>query len=173
MKLDVDTALCKRARLPHELFMLNLALFHLLMTPASIALDVGVWGLLLPLSLSLSVMLYTWLRSRALERSGEPWFLRLHWRLALGRYRMLLIAYGVALGLFGVGTLLSLGSSDPHMQQILQTVFIRIAIMPVLIMVMINFYLESNAINQASGGELPDGLVARYPEANLEESAVG
>ena len=49
-----------------------------------------------------------------------------------------------------------MSSPDENMREILHTVFLRIAIMPVLIMVMINFFLESSAISMASKGELPE-----------------
>ncbi len=161
MKFDVEKSIMNQAKHPHNLFMLNLALFHLLMTPAVIALKVGLWGIMLPLLLSLSVMLFTYVRSNRID-SNNQLFVFLHWKLALLRYRYLLISYAVTAVLMLVGWMLSMGTADEHMRNILQTVFIRIAIMPVLIMVMVNFYLESNAINIASSGEIPDSLVNTY-----------
>lgn len=163
MNVDVDAGIKSKARTPHNLFMLNLALFHLLMTPASIALDIGLSGMLLPLLLSLAVMLYTWMRSR--ERANhDHWFIYVHWKLAVKRSRLLLIGYLLTAGLLLIGWLLTMGASDPNMQEIMQTVFIRIAIMPVLLMVMVNFYLESSAINQATNGEIPDHMAEQYPQ---------
>jgi len=144
----------KAARLPHNIFMLNLTLVHLMMTPAVIALEIGMLGTLLPLFISLSIMAYTYINSNKEEYTTHP-FVKLHWKLALKRYKLLLISYGITGGLIAIGTLLALSSPDPNMQDILQTVFIRIAVMPVLLMVMICFYLESSAINLAGKGLLP------------------
>lgn len=168
MKFDVEKSMLNQAKYPHNLFMLNLALFHLLMTPAVIALNVGLWGILLPLMLSLSVMLFTRVRSNRIDRDSRV-FVFLHWKLALLRYRYLLVSYAVTAGLMIVGWMLSMGTADEHMRNILQTVFIRIAIMPVLIMVMVNFYLESNAINIASSGDVPDSLVKTYAPSLLSQ----
>lgn len=59
----------KSARIPHNLFMLNLALVHLLLTPGIIALDIGLKGILIPLALSLAIMLISWKISK---HPGSP-----------------------------------------------------------------------------------------------------
>lgn len=147
----------KKARIPHNIFMLNLALIHLLMTPATIALEIGTLGMVVPLVLSLGIIIYTYVHAKNIHGT-EHWFVVTHWELANKRYRLLLISYAITAALILTGWLLAMTSPDPNMQDILKTVFIRIAIMPVLLMVMINFYLESSAINLASKGELPDSM---------------
>jgi len=164
MIVDLPADITAKARLPHNIFMLNLALFHLLMTPASIALEIGISGMLVPLMLSLAVITYTYIKSRKLEQTAH-WFVLAHWKLAVKRYRILLISYAVTATLILIGWLLAMSSPDPHMQNILQTVFIRIAIMPVLLIVMVNFYLESSAISMTSRGEVPDTIINMLPES--------
>jgi len=141
----------KAAKLPHNIFMLNLALVHLMMTPAVIALEIGIVGVLVPLLCSLAIMAYTYINSKKEDFRTHP-YIQKHWMLALKRYRLLLIAYGATAGLIAIGTLLSMASTDPNMQDILKTVFIRIAVMPTLLMVMVCFYLESSAISLATKG---------------------
>lgn len=167
MIADLDSDVKTKAKHPHNLFMVNLALFHLMLTPATIALDIGMKGILLPLCLSLSVILYTYLRASN-KSKHEHEFIHAHWRLAFRRYRWLMISYGMMAALLGVGWLLSL-SADPSMAAIIQTIFIRISIMPVVIMVMISFFLESTAINQASNGEVPDDYASDSRHTDLSE----
>lgn len=155
MQENVDYNTLKKARVPHNIFMLNLALVHLLMTPAVIALDIGTSGMLVPLTISLLIILYTALHSKKIQTT-EHSFVYNHWKLALKRYRLLMFAYVITAGLIIFGWVLAMSSPDENMREILHTVFIRIAIMPVLIMVMVNFFLESSAISMASKGELPD-----------------
>ncbi|MCU7948149.1 MAG: hypothetical protein KZQ72_16180 [Candidatus Thiodiazotropha sp. (ex Cardiolucina cf. quadrata)] len=50
MIFDVDETIRKRAKTPHELSMLNLVGCHLIAAPASIVLDVGLLGFLIPLA---------------------------------------------------------------------------------------------------------------------------
>jgi hypothetical protein len=145
----------KTARIPHNLFMLNLALVHLLMTPGIIALDVGLKAILIPLAISLAIMLISWkISKRSTTKSDE--FVHQHWLLAVKRYRILLISYAITAALILLGHLLALSSPDQNMQEILDTVFLRIAIMPVLIAVMICFFLETSALGLAAKGELPE-----------------
>jgi len=171
MQLTLESSICNQAKTPHNLFMLNLALFHLLMTPATIALKLGELGMLIPLCLSLLVISYTWWRSRK-TRSFSHWFVQAHWVFAVKRYRVLLISYGVTAVLLLLSWLLSLTASDAHMGNILQTVFIRIAIMPILIVVMVDFFLESSAISQAGSGEIPDTIAVQFtPEGSQATEA--
>lgn len=162
MQCDVDEGLRSRAKAPHELFMLNLAVFHLLFTPAGIALGIGLWALLIPLLLSGAVMLFTWLRARRCEASC-PWFVMVHWKLALQRYRYLLFAYAVTGFILGAGWLLTMGMEQHSTQTIMRTVFTRLAVVPTLLTVMVSFVLESGAIVQATSGALPEAMAARYP----------
>ncbi len=149
-----ETGNRKSARNPHNLFMLNLALVHLMMTPAVIALDIGLKAILIPLFLSLSIMLISWRISKRSAIASDE-FVRQHWLLALKRYRVLLIAYAITAALILLGHLLALSSPDQNMQDILDTVFLRIAIMPVLIAVMVCFFLETSALGLTSRGESP------------------
>lgn len=144
----------KAARIPHNLFMLNLALVHLLLTPGIIALGAGLKAILIPLFLSLGIMLISWRISKRTTIQSDG-FVRQHWLLALKRYRILLIAYAITASLILLGYLLAHSSADLNMQAILQTVFLRIAIMPVLIAVLICFFLETSALGLAYRGELP------------------
>ena len=145
----------KSARNPHNLFMLNLALVHLMMTPGIIALDIGLIAILIPLALSLSIMLISWRVSKRSAIASDE-FVRQHWLLALKRYRILLVSYAITAGLILLGHLLALSSPDQNMHDILDTVFLRIAIMPVLIAVMVCFFLETSALGLATRGELPN-----------------
>jgi hypothetical protein len=169
MHCDVDEGLRKRAKSPHELFMLNLAVFHLLATPAGIALGIGMWAFLIPLTLSGLVMLFTLWRAKRCEHDCA-WFVMMHWKLALRRYRYLLMAYGVTALILAMGWLLTMGEQHST-QHIMRTVFTRLSVVPTLLMVMVSFIMESGAIVQASAGQVPDGLAALYP-APQEKSSV-
>lgn len=163
MKITVTENIVKNAKAPHNIFLLNLALIHLLMTPATLILEIGISGLLIPLAFSLLIMLYSLIKIKNLD-IDEHWFVYAHWKLALNRYRLLLISYGLTLALLLVGWLISTTSPDPNMQDIIYTVFIRISIMPTLLMVLVNFFLESSALSMAAKGEIADSIVNKLPE---------
>lgn len=170
IKTTINLITIKRAKSPHNIFLLNLALIHLLISPATLALDIGVSGLLVPLILSLLVMLYSLIKSRNLDEN-DHWFIHAHWKLALNRYRLLLISYAISMGLMLLGWLIATTSPDPNMREIIHTVFIRIAIMPTLIMVLINFFLESSALNMAARGEIADSIIEQLPPSARKEQS--
>lgn len=162
MLFKIDETTVKRAKFPHELFMVNLAGFHLLMAPAAIVLNIGVWGFLVPLLLSLTVISFTWRRACRLVTTPD-WFVAMHWRLAARRTRILLAAYAIGGLILGAGFMVAAGIDKKTTQDIMLTVFSRIAVVPVLLSVMVCFVLESGSIYQASRGEVADQLVASYP----------
>jgi len=65
--------------------------------------------------------------------------------------------------LIGLGWLLSRGQSDPRMQDLMFIALQRVAIAPLLIALMALIMLESGSLSQAGRGEVPDGLVVRFP----------
>jgi len=152
----------RKAKTPHELFMLNLAAFHLLLAPAAIVLKIGVLGFLIPLLASLTVIAFTYLRSRRAERS-DHWFVMVHWKIALGHTRILLVAYAISAALLGIGLLVAAGADKKTTQDIITTVFARVGAVPVLLSVMLCFVLESGSIYQAGRGEVPAAIVQRFP----------
>lgn len=161
MIFDIDEAQIKPAKAAHELFMVNLGML-LLLGPMSIFLGIGRLGIVLPILVSLLFILYTWRRVRQLARSG-PWFVHVHWRLALRNYRLLGIGFALTL-LF---LLISWGleqSIDPHSpSHFLAVALTRIGVMPTIIMIFACFVIENGTLNQVLRHEVPDRLAEAYP----------
>jgi len=178
MLFNVDEKIRRRGRAPHELSMINLMFFNLLLGAGTVVLlltqaeflhRIGNWSFALPLLASLSVIAFIHLKAqRAVEH--EPWFVAAHWRLAMRRSRLLLIAYAVT-GLIVAGGFLIASGADKNMQDIVITIASRIGAIPTLLTVMVSFVLESGSIYQAGRGEVPDGLVKRFPPPEDVEPA--
>lgn len=159
MQFDVDEAIRKRAKTPHELSMLNLVGCHLIAAPASIVLDVGLMGFLIPLALSLLVISFIWFKAGQTRQQG-PWFVAAHWRLSANRTRILMVGYTISAVILGMAMMATSGSSKG---EIMMVAISRVAVVPTLLTVMICFVLESGSIYQAGRGEVPDGIVKRMP----------
>ena len=159
MKIQSTAEERKQAQNPHNIFVAGVFAFDLLMTPAVLGLKIGMIGLLIPLVCSGSLLLYIYLRSR----KQTSWFVDMHWRLTWNRSRLLLLGYAISAFLVMAAWLLSMISSDPHMASIIWTALTRIALMPTLIFVLLTSVLEASAIAQATNGEVPDKLAAKYP----------
>lgn len=159
MLFDIDEATRKSAKTPHELSMLNLVGCHLIAAPASIVLDVGMLGFLIPLALSLTAIAFIWLKAGS-AKSHDSWFVAAHWRLSANRTRILMVGYTISAVILGMAMMATSGSSKGD---IMMVAISRVAVVPTLVTVMICFVLESGSIYQAGRGEVPDGVVKRMP----------
>ena len=172
MFFPVDETTRRRARTPHELAMVNLLMINLLMLVVLLAgsfvqkgsalADYKLVGVLTPLAISLAIVAFTFVESGK-TAAGGPWFVAVHWKLATGRYKILLIAYVAGAALIGLGWLLAQGQKDPGMAELMFIALQRVAIAPILIVLMALIMLESGSLGQAGRGEVPNGLVARFP----------
>ncbi len=172
MFFPVDSASHSQAKSAHELAMLNLLLVNLMMLVALLAgsflrkgsplADYKLVGVLIPLGVSLGIGAFTFAKAGKLAAQG-PWFAAAHWRLAKIRFQILLIAYAVGAGLIGMGWLLSTTQKTHGMQELMFVALQRVAIAPVLIVLMVLIMLESGALYQAGRGEVPDSLMKKFP----------
>ncbi len=159
MIVEVADAERKQAQFPHNLFVSGVFLFDLLLTPAAIVMNIGLYGLLLPLACSLLLVAGIWWRSR----KTTTWFVDAHWRLSLRHGTWLMFGYAVSGALMLLAWLLTLASHDPHMQHIILTALTRIAVLPTLVAVMVTVVTEAGAQAQAGRGEIPDRIVRSFP----------
>lgn len=172
MLFQIDDTTRRKAKSPHELAMVNLLLINLLMLIALLAgsflqkgsalADYKLVGVLAPLLISLGIIVYSFVKAGK-TAARDPWFVAAHWKLAISRYKILLIAYAVGALLIGLGWLLSKGQTDPRMEELMFIALQRVAIAPILISIMAIIMLESGSLSQAGRGEVPDGLIARFP----------
>lgn len=159
MQYQASVEEVKRAQTPHNLFISGLFLFDLLMTPAIIALKIGLIGILIPLSCSGALLGYIYLRSR----QSTTWFIDAHWRLSFRHGKWLMLGYAISASLILVAWLLSLTAHEASMKHIMLTALTRIAVIPTLIAVMVTAVMEAGALGQAGRREVPDGLVKEFP----------
>ncbi len=149
----------REAQFPHNLFITGLFMFDLLMTPAVLALKIGMIGLLIPLVCSGALIAYVYLRSKR----TTAWFVAAHWKLAFSRGQLLLLGYAVSAVLIFLAWLVTLALHDPNMRHILWTALTRIALMPTLILVLVTAVMEFSSYAQAAKREVPDKLAAKFP----------
>lgn len=179
MLFQVPDALARQAKTPHELSILNLIFFHLLLGAGALVLALthpallhrlGAGGFALPLLASLTVIGFIHWRAWRGRRQGS-WYVRAHWELARRRARLLLIAYAISGLIIGAGFWIAAGADKQTMRDILITIATRLGAVPILLTVMLSFVLESGALYQAGRGEVPDGLLKRLPPPDLPPQA--
>jgi len=141
-----------RAGFAHEMVMMNLAIFHLLL-PA-VALSSGYVSPLLSLALIGSAVMIFWVARRAYQ-TEDVVLVKTHWKLAWKRCRLLLISYAVASVIMLLGLLFASLQVDQNMFTIMLVVFSRIAAVPIVLVVLALFVMETTALSQARQGEMP------------------
>jgi hypothetical protein len=149
----------RQAQFPHNLFISGVFAFDLLMTPAVLALKIGMIGLLIPLVLSGALIAWIYLRSR----KTTSWFVDAHWKLAFSRARLLMIGYAISAVLIFLAWLVSISMQDHNMGHIVWTALTRVALMPTVILVLVTAVLEFGSYAQAAKREVPDKLAASFP----------
>jgi len=149
----------KLAQSPHNLFITGLFMFDLLMTPAILALKIGMVGLLIPLLCSGALIAYIYLRSKR----TTTWFVDMHWKITFSRSKLLMLGYAVSATLIFLAWLISLSTKDHNMSHIIWTALTRVALMPTVVLVLITAVLEFSSYAQAAKREVPDKLAAKFP----------
>lgn len=141
----------QRAGYAHELVMMNLAIFHLLLPVA--ALSSGYISILLSLALIGSAVMIFWVAYKV-RNIKDVEFVQEHWKLAWKRYQLLLIAYAVSTVIMLLGWILASLQADHNMFTIMLVVFSRIAAVPIVLMVLALFVMETTALTLAKQGLL-------------------
>jgi hypothetical protein len=141
-----------RAGYAHEMVMMNLAIFHLLLPVA--ALSSGYISMLLSLALLGSAVMIFW-GAYKVRTINDVGFVLAHWKLAWKRYQLLLIAYAVSTVIMLLGWILATLQVDHNMFTIILIVFSRIAAVPIVLMVLALFVMETTSLTQAKQGLLP------------------
>jgi formate hydrogenlyase subunit 4 len=149
----------KRAQAPHNLFISGLFMFDLLMTPAILALKIGMVGLFIPLLCSGALIAYIYRRSR---KTGS-WFVDMHWKITFSRSKLLMLGYAISATLIFLAWLISLTTKDANMGHIIWTALTRVALMPTVILVLVTAVMEFSSYAQAGKREVPDKLAAKFP----------
>lgn len=139
----------KKASAAHEILMMNLAIFHLLLPVA--ALSSGYLAVLLTISFFGSLLTMFYINHRARKNEADE-FVHLNWKLAWKRCRLLLISYAIAALIMALGLLLAFIQPDHGMYTIILVVFSRIAAVPIVLMVLALFVMATTDLSQARQG---------------------
>lgn len=151
MNTQISDEEVRQAQVPHNLFISGLFLFDLLMTPAIIALKIGMAGILIPLFCSAGLIAYIYLRGK----KSASRFVAAHWKLAYKRGLLLFAGYGISGALILIAWLVSLNIQQASMGHIMWTALTRIALVPTLIFVMVTMVMEFSAASAALKREIP------------------
>lgn len=173
MKFDISEQEAKSAKIPHELFLVNLIGNHILWFVAALGIVKSLWQ---PLALvpivSFSLLTYILWGSRR-ARKNASWFVMCHWQLAAGRSRFFIYLLAAALTVSLLGWLghIYLGMRDVEVYALIGGV----GLLPIMVTVLVLIILESDALHLAVNKKLPKSILERFPNpgvAVLEDDAI-
>jgi hypothetical protein len=166
MKLKVPEAELKAAKLPHDIFLINMIGNHILV----FIVTVGMFAhypqpiIAVPV-ISLAIIGYTYWRGLR-SRNNDPWYVHCHWQIALRRTNVFAIAAGIVGSLVLAGYL---GYEALGLPDVMVKALGGAAILPIMVTILILIVLESESLYRSDRGELPQWIVDRHPNPGYEE----
>ena len=163
MQFEISEEERKRARHPHEIFLVNLVTNHILVFVALLGMAKTYPALLLVTPvISICILVYLMFRARR-SLQTDTWFAKCHWQICRQRSRFfiaMLATMGVVIALV---LLLSGGEPKPQHYAIG-----GVGILPTLLSVLALIVMESDAMHQARQGRLPESMVKRFPNPDAK-----
>ncbi|TNF34728.1 MAG: hypothetical protein EP315_06815 [Gammaproteobacteria bacterium] len=171
MQFNITEEESKKAKHPHEIFLINLIFNHILVFVAILsASSLAKYVVIVPIFSVLTILYLIWGAKRAL--STASWYVSGHWQVCAKRNRLFLIMISImAVAVISIW-LISGGNMRPQHWAIGGA-----AIFPTMVTVLVLIIMESEALHQAKTGILPDWVKERFPqgapEAIQQEQAQG
>ncbi|MCF6281167.1 MAG: hypothetical protein L3J28_02975 [Candidatus Polarisedimenticolaceae bacterium] len=165
MKFEIAEEEWKKARIPHEIFITNMAGNHILMFVSALGMVGSYWQ---PLAMvpviSFCTLIYTLWRARQAKKT-DSWFVMCHWQIAARRSRLFI---GMLLMMSCVAGLGWVGYAYFGMMKIAAYATVGgVGILPTLVTVLILIVMESDAMHLAKQCKLPDDMIIRYPNDDV------
>jgi len=162
MQYNVSEEDSKAAKWPHDLFLINLIFNHILMFVAFLsASSLWQWVILVPIA-SLMVLTYTiWRARRSLK--VDSWYVKCHWQIC--NKRSLMFIGMILLMLLAIATVLIVSGGNPRPQHIALG---GAGVLPTMVMVLVLIILETESLDDARKGRVPDSVVKRFQEGQYQ-----
>ena len=148
----------KRAKWPHEIFLINLVFNHIFLFVATLAV-VGTLPLLPVLipAISFSIIGYIFVKSRQVASGNDTWFVKSHWRIADRRNRAFMLLLIVTCVVCGGGFWLSRMLGWARIPTI--ALIGGVGLLPFMVSLLTLIVLGSDSVFQARTGKLPKRFV--------------
>lgn len=163
MHFEISEEDSKKAKFPHEIFLINLIFNHILVFVALLsASGFAHYALAVPVISAVILFYLFWGAQRA--RKTATWYVNGHWQLCKKRGLLFLGMIALMGLIFLILLLVSGGNLRPQHYAIGGA-----AALPTMVTVLILIIMESEALNQAKAGILPDWVKQKFPDGAYEE----
>lgn len=162
MQYHVSEEDIKAAKWPHDLFLINLIFNHILMFVAFLsASSLWQWVIIVPIA-SLLILVYSLWRAKK-SLTADSWYVKCHWQICHKRSMMFIGM--IVLMLLAMTAILLVSDGNPRPQHIALG---GAAILPTMVMVLVLIVFETEALDDARKGRVPDNVVKRFPEGQYD-----
>jgi hypothetical protein len=154
----------RRAKWPHEIFLINLIFNHIFVMAATIAV-VGSFPLmpvLVPI-ISISIIGYILVKSRQVSVSDETWFVKAHWQICARRNRLFILLLSVPCIITVGGLWLSRTLGWAKIPTI--ALIGGVGLLPFMVALLILIVLGNESVHLARNGKLPKSFVEKNPDS--------
>ncbi len=165
MQFEVSEEERKKAKIPHDLFLVNLIGNHILMFVSTLGLATSwIWPMFLVPAVSFMILAYIIYRGKK-SKQRDSWFVMCHWQMALRRSlffikMLILLCIVVLIGWYGYTNL-------GWMKEAVYALTGGVAILPVMVTVLVLIIMESDSLHSAGHGKLPDSMLEKYPNTDV------
>ncbi|MBF0265423.1 MAG: hypothetical protein HQL46_09125 [Gammaproteobacteria bacterium] len=162
MAFDIPEQQRKKAKVPHDWFLANLIVNHILIFVGTLSMASSwAWPMLIVPIISLSVLFIIFFKGNK-SKITEPWFVMCHWQLARKRSLLFISLFFIfgsfaAIGMYGYYEL-------GWMKEAVYATVGGMSILPIMVTTLILILMESDALHQADLGKLPHTLIETYPK---------
>ncbi len=162
MQFEIPEEERKKAKIPHDLFLVNLIGNHILIFVGTLGLaSTWVWPMLAVPLISLSILGSIIVLSHKSKSNNASWFEMCHWQIAVKRswFFIKMILTLTAIGLIGIYGYTNLG----WMKEAVYALIGGVCLLPVMVTTLILILMESDALHSADQGKVPDNLLEKFP----------
>lgn len=166
MIYEVSPEEAKKAKSPHELFLINLITNHILIFVGLLGMAKSYpWVMMVIPTISLVVISYLLLRAKHSVKV-DSWFVQCHWQICARRSKMFIVMLLIMAGAMLLVLVASGGNLRPQHYALGGA-----AVLPTMVTVLVLIIMESDAVHQASIGKLPQWVVERLPNPGAKAVA--
>jgi len=154
----------KRAKWPHEIFLINLVFNHIFVFCATVAVagSFPLFPALVPV-ISFTIIGYILFRAKRVAASDESWFVKAHWQIGArrNRYFMLLLAIACVISFGGFWLSKMLGWAK------ISTIALigGVGLLPFMVVLLALIVLGNESLYMARNGKLPKEFAGQSQEA--------
>jgi len=153
-QFDVSPEERKRAKWPHEIFLINLIFNHIFVFCATVAVF-GTFPLLTALVpvISFTIIGYILVKARQVAASGESWFVKAHWQIGARRNHIFMLLLTVTCIISGGGLWLSKMLGWAKIPTI--ALIGGLGLLPFMVVLLVLVVLGNESLYMAGDGKLP------------------